>query len=104
MRALSTDAPMSAREKERRETPDRRRGAERRAESVSVPVERRSGHDRRSGLERRLASDRPADQLRAALALLTRVVESGQLGADQMRVVEAAMLRLRFAVEQIEQG
>jgi acyl-CoA reductase-like NAD-dependent aldehyde dehydrogenase len=103
----------------RRQVPDRRgeqgegsRGGERRSETdVEVPVERRSGAERRqigerrSAIERRLALQSAADQIHGALKLLTRLAESeaGRLNEEQRRELEGAMLRLRFALERLEE-
>lgn len=104
---------------ERRQIPDRRGGqgegggGERRSETeVEVPVERRSGAerrqigDRRSSIERRLSLQSAVDQIHGALKLLTRVAESeaGRLNEEQRRELEGAMLRLRFALERLEEG
>lgn len=81
--------------------PDRR-GAPRRVASQAVPVERRSGADRRSGQERRAQAATASGQVLTALGLLTRAVETGVLADDERRLVDAAMLRLRVALEQLE--
>jgi hypothetical protein len=97
---------------ERRQVPDRRAeqaeeaGSERRSETkVEVPVERRSG-ERRSAIERRLSLQSAVDQIHGALKLLTLVAESeaGRLNEEQRRELEGAMLRLRFALERLEEG
>src|SRR6267143_2063692 len=106
---------------ERRKLPDRRAegeqgeegGGERRSETeAEVPVERRTGAERRqigkrrSAIERRLALQSAADQIHGALKLLTRVAESEggeRLTEEQRRELEGAMLRLRFALERLEE-
>ena len=105
---------------ERREVPDRRGGGtrgeagggERRSETeVDVPVDRRSGAerrkigDRRSAVERRLSLQSAMDQIHGALKLLTLVAESepGRLNEEQRRELEGAMLRLRFALERLDE-
>ena len=102
----------------RRQVPDRRGeqaergGGERRSETkVEFPVERRSGAerrqigDRRSAVERRLSLQSAVDQIHGALKLLTLVAESeaGRLNEEQRRELEGAMLRLRFALERLEE-
>lgn len=93
---------MTAPELNRREVADRRTGGDQRAAPVSVPNERRKSA-RRTGVERRLAMQSAAFQLRTALDLLAQVAESGTLSDDDRRVLDTAMLRLRFAVERMEQ-
>lgn len=87
---------------DRRDVPERRSGGDQRAARAAVPVERRKSQ-RRTGVERRLAMQSAAFQLRAALDLLARVAESGTLSDDDRRALDTAMLRLRFAVERMEQ-
>jgi len=92
---------------------DRRDSSERRsAEQVATQVERRSGvdrrqlSDRRMAVERRLSVHSAADQIHGALKLLTLVAESeaATLSEEQRRELEGAMLRLRFALERLEEG
>lgn len=80
---------------------DRRKGRSRRAGKVEVSAERRNGIDRRSGNERRIEADTISSQVLAALGLITRAVESSPLRDDQRRLLDAAMLRLRFALEKL---
>ena len=88
------------------------RGERRSATEAHVPVERRSGTERRqigerrSAIERRLSLQSAADQIHGALKLLTLVAESeaGRLNEEQRRELEGAMLRLRFALERLEEG
>ena len=110
---------------------DRRRqqqGSDRRKQSIPVAVERRSGVDRRQhdagGIpfgerrnvddrraggerrafrERRLALQSAGDQIRGALKLMTLAIESGTIPERDRRTLDAAMLRLRFALERIEE-
>ena len=105
-------------EAERRLLPDRREGegeggGERRSGAeVETPVERRGGADRRqvgerrSAIERRLSLQSAVDQIHGALKLLTQVAESEAttLSEEQRRELEGAMLRLRFALERLEEG
>ena len=92
---------------ERRLTPERRLILDRRT-SVERPyptaAERRRADDRRSGVERRLPIESAGDQIRGALRLMTRVVEAGALTEQVQRSLEAAMLRLRFALDRLEES
>ncbi len=81
---------------ERRALPDRRQVVK------LVPVERRSGQERRSAAERR-AAESVSEHIRNALQLLTNVAESGTLDEDSLRDLDAAMFRLRFALDQFEE-
>ncbi|MGH7568499.1 MAG: hypothetical protein ACREL9_05955 [Gemmatimonadales bacterium] len=94
---------MTDSEKERRARPERRSGADRRSERASVATERRSGTDRRAGIDRRLAAHSAADQIHAALALVTRAVEARVLPDEERWMLDTAMLRLRFALERLEE-
>jgi len=87
---------MSSSPTERRKVGDRR-AANRRRVVVVVAVERRSESDRRSG-ERR-TPDNVAEHIRNALQLLTNVAESGTLDEESLRDLDAAMFRLRFALD-----
>jgi hypothetical protein len=80
---------------------DRRGLAERRRAAALVEFERRMG-DRRSGKDRRLLLQSAGDQIHVALKLLTRIAESGLVIDQERRNLEAAMLRLRFALERLE--
>ncbi len=93
---------MTAPELDRRRVADRRTSGDQRAAPVPVPTERRKS-ERRAGVERRLAMQSASFQLRAALDLLARVAESSKLSDDDRRALDTAMLRLRFAVERMEQ-
>jgi hypothetical protein len=75
---------------------NRRRGAERRMKDVAVPIERRSGVDRRLIVESATA------QIHAVLELLTDLADQGALRDDSRRLLDSAMLRLRYALEQME--
>jgi hypothetical protein len=75
---------------------NRRRGADRRVKHVPVDVERRSG------LDRRLIVESATAQIHAVLELLTQLADMGALRDDSRRLLDTAMLRLRFALEQIE--
>jgi len=75
---------------------NRRRGAERRVKSDPVEIERRSGLDRRMIVESATA------QIHAVLELLTQLADAGALRDDSRRLLDTAMLRLRFALERME--
>jgi hypothetical protein len=79
---------------------DRRSGEDKRVEQAAVAIERRKS-DRRQGMERRLALQSAADQLQTAIGLLLQVADSASLSDDERRLLETAMLRLRFAVERM---
>jgi len=76
----------------REETPDERRGS----------PERRAGGERRAFVERRLSLQSAEDQIRGALKLMTSAIESGKIPEKQRRGLDAAMLRLRFALERLD--
>lgn len=65
--------------------------------------DRRINGDRRSGQERRLAILSAEDQIRESLRLLTLLVEEGHPSETEQRRLESAMLRLRFALDRLEQ-
>ena len=90
---------MTAPKIERQDT-DRRSGEDKRLEHVPVTVDRRRS-DRRQGIERRLALQSAAGQLQTAMGLLLQVADSASLTDDERRLLETAMLRLRFAVERL---
>ncbi len=79
---------------------DRRSGADQRAELLPVAIERRKS-DRREGVERRLALQSAAGQLQTAMGLLLQLSDSASLNDDERRLLDTAMLRLRFAVERM---
>jgi len=88
---------------DRRSLADRRAAArdDRRRVAALVPTERRSGEERRSGAERR-TPESVAEHIRNALQLLTNVAESGTLDEESLRDLDAAMFRLRFALDRFE--
>ena len=90
---------MTAPKFERRDT-DRRSGEETRVQQVPVAVDRRKS-DRRQGIERRLALQSAAGQLQTAMGLLLQVADSASLNDEERRLLDTAMLRLRFAVERM---
>jgi hypothetical protein len=75
---------------------NRRRGAERRVKHEAVQIERRSGLDRRMIVESATA------QIHAVLELLTDLADQGALRDDSRRLLDTAMIRLRFALERME--
>ena len=75
---------------------NRRRGADRRVKSMPVEVERRSG------LDRRLIVESATAQIHAVLELLTQLADLGALRDDSRRLLDTAMLRLRYALERME--
>lgn len=95
---------------ERRLLIDRRSGVDRRQtrEADGAPAERRGladrrrGRDRRAFVERRLSLQSAEDQIRGALKLMTTAIESGSIPDNQRRGLDAAMLRLRFALERLD--
>lgn len=95
---------------ERRLLIDRRSGVDRRQSlGVGRPgLERRARDDRRvvgerrAFLERRLSLQSAGDQIRGALKLITTAIDSGTVPEKQRRGLDAAMLRLRFALERLE--
>lgn len=75
---------------------NRRRGADRRMKNVPVQIERRSGLDRRMIVESATA------QIHAVLELLTQLADQGALRDDSRRLLDTAVLRLRYALERME--
>jgi len=74
---------------------NRRRG-DRRMKDVPVDIERRSG------LDRRLIVESATAQIHAVLELLTELADQGALRDDSRRLLDTAMLRLRYALERME--
>ncbi|PYP55461.1 MAG: hypothetical protein DMD40_13450 [Gemmatimonadetes bacterium] len=75
---------------------NRRRGAERRVKNDPVEMERRSG------LDRRLIVESATAQIHAVLELLTLLADHDALRDDSRRLLDTAMLRLRYALERME--
>ncbi len=75
---------------------NRRRGGDRRVKNTPVQTERRSGLDRRMLVESATA------QIHVVLELLTQLADLGALRDDSRRLLDTAMLRLRYALEKIE--
>lgn len=85
---------------ERRTLLDRRLSVEQQERHA---VDRRRKSERRAGIERRLSIQSASDQIRLALRLLTRVVEMGAVTEQELRTLESAMLRLRFALDRLQE-
>lgn len=75
---------------------NRRRGGDRRVKNTPVQIERRSGLDRRMLVESATA------QIHVVLELLTQLADLGALRDDSRRLLDTAMLRLRYALEKME--
>ncbi len=75
---------------------NRRRGADRRLKDMAVQIERRNGLDRRMIVESATA------QIHAVLELLTQLADQGALRDDSRRLLDTAVLRLRYALERME--
>ena len=73
-----------------------RRRSDRRVKEVAVVVERRSG------LDRRLIVESATAQIHAVLELLTMLADHDALRDDSRRLLDTAMLRLRYALERME--
>jgi hypothetical protein len=86
---------------DRRLTTDRRAPTDRRRIVTVVVEDRRSGVERRAPSERR-APESAGEHIRNALQLLTNVAESGTLDEESLRDLDAAMFRLRFALDRLE--
>ena len=86
---------------DRRVPTERRASSDRRRVVTVVVQERRSGVDRRAQPERR-APESAGEHIRNALQLLTNVAESGTLDEESLRDLDAAMFRLRFALDRLE--
>jgi hypothetical protein len=76
--------------------------AERRARADAAGKER-SPKDRRTGVERR-GRETVEEHLRNALQLLSNIAETGSLDDEARRDLDAAMFRLRFAVDRLHHG
>jgi len=96
--------PMATQRKDRRKKADRRSGADRRTEQVPVEVEHRKGERRRTALTRRLELETAADQIHAALGLLTYAQDQGLLLDVDRWLLGTAIARLRVAMEQLGEG
>src|SRR5256884_9367793 len=89
---------MASERKNRREKPDRRSGADRRAKQAPVEVERRKKRDLRTGLTRRLELRTAGDQIQAALDVLSRALDHGVLFDEDRGLPGTAITRVRSAL------
>ncbi|HXJ31514.1 MAG TPA: hypothetical protein VNG35_12785 [Gemmatimonadales bacterium] len=89
---------------ERRGSPDRRvlnrRGSGR---GERTATERRGNGDRRTGLERRLALLSAEGQIHEVLRLITEIIDRGAPPDDERRSLESAMVRLRYALDRLQE-
>lgn len=89
---------------ERRGSRDRRAIDRRTAvRGERATAERRTNGDRRTGLERRLAILSAEGQIREALRLITELIDRGAPPDDERRSLESAMVRLRYALDRLEE-
>jgi len=58
--------------------------------------------ERRSGLDRRMIVESATAQIHAVLELLTQLADQGALRDDSRRLLDTAVLRLRFALERMD--
>ncbi|HXQ29986.1 MAG TPA: hypothetical protein VN848_12055 [Gemmatimonadales bacterium] len=86
-----------------RRAADRRSGAARQGLEGRGETERRIPRDRRTKLDRR-TEETAEEHIRNALQLLGNVAEAGDLSDEVRRDLDSAMLRLRFAVDRLEQS
>jgi hypothetical protein len=86
---------------DRRLKTDRRASTDRRGVVTVAVEERRAGAERRAQPERR-TPESAGEHIRNALQLLTNVAESGTLDDESLRDLDAAMFRLRFALDRLE--
>jgi len=93
---------MAAQSSEHRDLPERRGGSDRRRVIVEVTDNRRSDTDRRQ--DERRASETAGEHIRNALVLITQVADSDKLDDEHRRDLDAAMFRLRFALDRLERG
>jgi hypothetical protein len=109
--------PAETSDADRRELPDRRAGSDRRGPDRRVvampptppPLELRAAKGRRGGAERRAGRERRSretveEHVRNALQLLVSIADTGSLDDDLRRDLDAAMFRLRYAVERLRYG
>jgi hypothetical protein len=86
-----------------------RRAGERRHLDLVPSVELRARRTRRRTPNRRTGSEFPGtetveEHIRNALQLLTTIAETETLGDDQQRNLDAAIFRLHFAIERLQQS
>src|SRR5438034_623885 len=96
--------PMATQRKNRRKKPDRRSGDDRRTKQGPVEAERRKGERRRTALTRRLELETAADQIHAALGLLTYAQDQGLLLDVDRWLLGTAIARLRVAMDELGEG
>jgi hypothetical protein len=58
--------------------------------------------ERRNGLDRRMIVESATAQIHAVLELLTQLADQGALRDDSRRLLDTAVLRLRYALERME--
>ncbi|MGH7607262.1 MAG: hypothetical protein ACREME_07980, partial [Gemmatimonadales bacterium] len=58
--------------------------------------------ERRKGIDRRLALQSSGAQMQAAVGILAELARSSRLNDDDRRLLDTAMLRLRFATERLD--
>jgi hypothetical protein len=89
-----------------RRAAEERRSGDRRFTLVVVEVERRAGADRRGARQRRgterRAQETASTHMRHALQLIAQVAESDALDDELRRDLDAALFRLRFALDRLE--
>ncbi len=94
--------------------PDRRREGDRRSRErreglLLLPDVARPDSDRRWNPERRSVFERRGQEtvgehIRNALQLIAHVADSGELDDEHRRDLDAALFRLRFALDRLAQG
>lgn len=87
---------------ERRGNSERRLLERRAPRAERTGAERRTNGERRTGLERRLAILSAEGQIREALRLLTEAIDRGFVPDEEQRSLESAMVRLRYALDRLE--
>ena len=97
------------RERAERRGRERRSGKERRTKSIPVQTERRSGTERRrgerrAGIDRRLTLQSGTAQMQAVLGILLQLAQSRSLNDEDRRLLDTAVLRLRFAAETMDEN
>jgi hypothetical protein len=108
----TADPPADRRAPADRRSGTERRNGDRRGTLTLVTVERRSGTERRQRGERRAAGRRggqerrgqesAAEHIRNALQLIAEVADARELDDEHRRDLDAALFRLRFALDRLE--
>jgi len=88
---------------ERRGSADRRILNRRGGRGERTAAERRTNGDRRTGLERRLALLSAEGQIHEVLRLITEIIDRGAPPDDERRSLESAMVRLRYALDRLQE-